>query len=88
MDGRVINRRVVVGDAIQFHDSFIRSTFEGTGSALGWPYSRETPGHQYKMLLNLAWGGGWGGYDGLDDTIFTKGDVEMLVDYVRVYKKN
>ncbi len=88
MDGRVINRRVVVGDAIQFHDSFIRSTFEGTGAPLGWPYSRETPGHQFKMLLNLAWGGGWGGYDGLDDSIFNKGDVEMLVDYVRIYKKN
>ena len=50
---------------------------------LGWPFSREL-GNEFKLILNLAHGGGWGGQQGLDDSIF--GDpVEMLVDYVRVY---
>jgi beta-glucanase (GH16 family) len=88
VDGKVVDKRVVVGDRIEIHNSFIRSEFEGSGTPLGWPFSRETPGAQFRMLLNLAWGGGWGGQEGLDDAIFGKGDVEMLVDYVRVYVKN
>ncbi len=52
---------------------------------LGWPWDMEA-GNRFKLILNLAWGGGWGGQQGLDDGIFDSGEpVEMLVDYVRVY---
>ena len=53
---------------------------------LGWPFSQEL-GNEFKLILNLAWGGGWGGQQGIDDSIFQEGPVEMLVDYVRVYTK-
>lgn len=52
---------------------------------LGWPYAMEA-GNRFKMIINLAWGGGWGGQQGLDDSLFDGGQaVEMLVDYVRIY---
>ncbi|MBP6430219.1 MAG: glycoside hydrolase family 16 protein [Ferruginibacter sp.] len=43
----------------------------------GWPFDKP-----YYMILNLAIGGNWGGE--IDDTIFP---CEMVIDYVRVYKK-
>jgi beta-glucanase (GH16 family) len=89
VDGVRVQKLLVAGDLYETRLGFFRSEFANTGTALGWPYSRQTPGHQYEMLLNLAWGGGWGGVKGLDDSIFANGKkVEMLVDYVRVYKKN
>ncbi|MFK7885266.1 MAG: family 16 glycosylhydrolase [Gammaproteobacteria bacterium] len=52
---------------------------------LGWPWAKEA-GNEFKLILNLAWGGGWGGQQGLDDSIFDGDEpVEMLVDYVRIY---
>ncbi|MEO1575105.1 MAG: glycoside hydrolase family 16 protein, partial [Pseudomonadota bacterium] len=52
---------------------------------LGWPYAMEA-GNRFKLIMNLAWGGGWGGQQGLDNSIFNNDQaVEMLVDYVRVY---
>ena len=52
---------------------------------LGWPFAMEA-GNRFRMIINLAWGGGWGGQQGLDDSLFDDGQVvEMLVDYVRVY---
>lgn len=46
-----------------------------------WPYN-----HDFYLILNIAIGGGWGG--AVDNTIF-KNDtsVQMLIDYVRLYKK-
>ncbi len=35
-------------------------------------------------ILNLAWGGDWGGYKGVDDSALP---VTMEVDYVRVFQK-
>ncbi|HMH32805.1 MAG TPA: glycoside hydrolase family 16 protein [Puia sp.] len=43
----------------------------------GWPFNQ--PMH---LLLNVAFGGNWGGLKGIDDNIFP---LRMLVDYVRVY---
>jgi hypothetical protein len=54
--------------------------------ALAWPFSKEI-GNEFKIVMNLAYGGGWGGQQGVDDSIFGKGAVEMLVDYVRIYTK-
>ena len=44
-----------------------------------WPFDQ--PMH---LLLNIAFGGNWGGQKGVDDTILPQ---QMLVDYVRVYQQ-
>lgn len=52
---------------------------------LGWPWAMEAD-NEFKLIFNVAFGGGWGGQQGLDNSIFTNGQrVEMLVDYVRIY---
>ena len=51
---------------------------DGTGKR-NWPYDRP-----YFVTLNLAWGGDWGGYRGVDESVLP---VAMDVDYVRVYQK-
>ena len=43
-----------------------------------WPFNKE-----FYLILNLAYGGSWGGYDGVDDT---KLPHQFLIDYVRVYQ--
>ena len=43
-----------------------------------WPFNKE-----YYLILNLAYGGNWGGYAGVDDT---KLPHKFLIDYVRVYQ--
>ena len=45
-----------------------------------WPY--DAP---FYIIFNLAWGGDWGGYQGVD---YNALPVTMLVDYVRVFQKN
>ena len=44
-----------------------------------WPY--DAP---FYVILNLAWGGSWGGSQGVDETALP---VTMSVDYVRVFQK-
>jgi beta-glucanase (GH16 family) len=44
-----------------------------------WPYD-----NPFYVIFNLAWGGNWGGYRGIDwDAL----PVTMEVDYVRVWQK-
>ncbi|MBO4332590.1 MAG: glycoside hydrolase family 16 protein [Paludibacteraceae bacterium] len=43
-----------------------------------WPYDQK-----FHLLLNVAVGGGWGGEQGIDNSVFPQ---RMLVDYVRVYQ--
>lgn len=50
----------------------------GTGKR-DWPY--DAP---FYVILNLAWGGDWGGWNGVDSKALP---VTMKVDYVRVYQK-
>lgn len=50
----------------------------GTG-VRDWPY--DAP---FYVILNLAWGGDWGGSKGVDES---KLPVTMEVDYVRVFQK-
>ncbi|MDE6071534.1 MAG: glycoside hydrolase family 16 protein [Muribaculaceae bacterium] len=45
---------------------------------VNWPYDRP-----YYITLNLAWGGDWGGYKGVDESVLP---VEYEIDYVRVYQ--
>ena len=43
-----------------------------------WPFNKE-----FYLILNLAYGGSWGGYNGVDDS---KLPHRFLIDYVRVYQ--
>lgn len=51
---------------------------EGTGKSV-WPFT-----YPFYPILNLAWGGDWGGYKGVDEEALP---VTMKVDYVRVFQK-
>lgn len=44
-----------------------------------WPFH-----YAFYPILNLAWGGDWGGYAGVDENALP---VTMLVDYVRIFQK-
>lgn len=44
-----------------------------------WPFH-----YAFYPILNLAWGGSWGGYAGVDESALP---VTMKVDYVRVFQK-
>lgn len=52
---------------------------DGTGNVETWPFNKA-----FYPILNVAWGGDWGGYAGVDETALP---VTMEVDYVRVYQK-
>jgi len=56
-------------------------TFEndGTGNKDTWPFNAP-----FYLKLNLAWGGDWGGYDGVDETALP---LTYEIDYVRVFQK-
>ncbi len=43
-----------------------------------WPFNKE-----FYLILNLAYGGSWGGYKGVDDSLLPH---KFLIDYVRVYQ--
>lgn len=43
-----------------------------------WPFNRE-----FYMIMNLAYGGSWGGYGGVDDSLLPH---KFFIDYVRVYQ--
>ncbi len=45
-----------------------------------WPFNKV-----FYMILNLAYGGSWGGQQGVDDT---KLPARFYIDYVRVYQLN
>ena len=44
-----------------------------------WPFDRE-----FRLLLNIAVGGNWGGQQGVDDSIWPQ---RMEIDYVRVHQR-
>lgn len=49
-----------------------------TGNHSTWPYH-----YAFYPILNLAWGGDWGGQQGVDDSALP---AQMEVDWVRVYQ--
>lgn len=64
-----------------FVDEILYFTFEKeSGDPDVWPFDKP-----HYLLLNLAIGGGWGGQQGIDDSIFPQ---QYIIDYVRVYQKN
>ena len=44
-----------------------------------WPFNKP-----FFLILNVAWGGDWGGYAGVDESALP---LTMEIDYVRVWKK-
>jgi beta-glucanase (GH16 family) len=51
---------------------------EGTGNDV-WPFDKP-----HYLLINFAVGGGWGGRNGVDETIFPQ---KYYIDYVKVYRQ-
>lgn len=49
------------------------------GGYNSWPFDQP-----FYIILNLVWGGAWGGYKGVDESALP---VAMDVDYVRVFQK-
>lgn len=52
---------------------------DGAGDPGTWPFDQP-----FYIIMNVAFGGGWGGAEGVDYNILP---AEMLVDWVRVYQK-
>lgn len=67
-------------EKIEWYANDIRFyTFFKTGDDYRtWPFDKE-----FYLILNLAYGGSWGGYDGVDDSLLPH---RFLIDYVRVYQ--
>jgi beta-glucanase (GH16 family) len=53
--------------------------YSNQGTKEAWPFNTE-----FYPILNLAWGGAWGGYKGVDETALP---TTMKVDYIRVFQK-
>lgn len=74
---------------LEWTEDYIRTSVDGKtllnfsndrkGNVSTWPFNR----HFY-IILNLAWGGTWGGAQGVDETCLP---TTMEVDYVRVFQK-
>lgn len=59
-------------------NKYFSSTNDGTGWE-AWPFDK-----RFHLIMNIAFGGDWGGAKGIDESILPQ---RMEVDYVRVYKK-
>lgn len=64
-----------------FVDGHALLTFynDKTGNVRTWPFNKP-----FYVILNLAWGGDWGGMNGVDESALP---AKMEVDYVRVFQK-
>ena len=54
-------------------------TYDDNRTELSWPFD-----DPQNLILNLAMGGGWGGAQGMDESVTS---TKMVVDYVRVYER-
>ena len=76
--------------ALEWTEDYIRTYVDGkeqlyfendkTGNNDTWPFNKA-----FYPILNIAWGGDWGGYKGIDESALP---LTMEVDYVRVWQKN
>ena len=75
--------------ALEWTEDYIRTYVDGQeqlyfendheGNNDTWPF-----GKAFYPILNVAWGGDWGGYAGVDESALP---LTMEVDYVRVWQK-
>ena len=62
-------------------DGQVQLSYDNTGKGRDdWPYD-----DPFYVIFNLAWGGDWGGSQGVDESALP---TTMEVDYVRVFQKN
>lgn len=62
-----------------FVDDNLYFTFHNENKTVNeWPFDQP-----FYLILNIAVGGGWGGQEGIDDSIFPQ---QMTIDYVRIYQ--
>ena len=52
---------------------------DGAGDTGTWPFN-----HPFYIIMNVAFGGGWGGAEGVDYSVLP---CDMQVDWVRVYQR-
>lgn len=74
---------------LEWTEDYIRTYVDGrlllsfnndkTGNVDTWPFDKP-----FYVILNLAWGGDWGGAQGVDESALP---ATMDVDYVRVFQK-
>ena len=63
-----------------FVDGKVQLSYDNRGLGRDdWPYD-----DPFYIIFNLAWGGDWGGAQGVDESVLP---VTMEVDYVRVFQK-
>jgi len=62
-----------------YYDKQKYFTFPNDGSIDGWKFDKES-----YLLINFAWGGAWGGSQGVDES---KLPLKYMIDYVRVYQQ-
>lgn len=75
--------------ALEWTEDYIRTYINGrelfyfandkSGNQNTWPFNMP-----FYIKLNLAWGGNWGGLQGVDETVLP---ATYKIDYVRVYQK-
>lgn len=75
--------------ALEWTEDYIKTFVDGEqlfyfkndkkGDKSTWPFTSD-----FYITLNLAWGGSWGGQQGVDETALP---ATMQVDYVRVFQK-
>ncbi len=65
-----------------FYDDSLYFTYlnDGEGNPDTWPF-----GEPHYLIINLAYGGSWGGNRGVDTTALP---LEFLIDYVRHYRQS
>lgn len=66
-------------EMIFYVDDDVILTYPNEGTIEAWPF-----GNPFYVILNLAWGGAWGGAQGIDESALP---VTMEIDYVRVFQQ-
>ena len=64
---------------VTYVDGRVQLSYSSDGTEYNYPYTKP-----FYIILNLAWGGDWGGYDGVDESALP---TTMQVDYVRDFQK-
>lgn len=61
-------------------DGKVQLTYDNDNKGVtNWPYDKP-----YYIIFNLAWGGSWGGMQGVDESALP---ISLVIDYVRVFQK-
>ncbi len=67
-------------DGVKYHEFKNDEATNPDNSSGNWPFDQK-----FYLILNVAFGGNWGGAQGIDPNFSSS---RMIVDYVRVYQKD